>query len=175
MVVCGRTPLLTMMLTQLLSRPNKNHKKHPPSRKLTMRCRKSQKPMINPSISVPWDLTHKLVKHTQQNILLHIYPHFSHTLQTLKGKKPEIASVIAPYQATSPEQLSLQRGQLIMIRKKTDSGWWEGELQAKGKKRQVGWFPASYVKVLNSSGRVSGRSTPVSTTRLQQEVVIGEF
>ncbi|KAF5294447.1 hypothetical protein FQR65_LT01573 [Abscondita terminalis] len=94
-------------------------------------------------------------------------------VQTLKGnKKPEIASVIAPYQASSPEQLSLQRGQLIMIRKKTDSGWWEGELQAKGRKRQVGWFPASYVKILNSSGRTSGRTTPVSTTRIQQEVVI---
>ncbi|XP_008190947.1 intersectin-2 isoform X1 [Tribolium castaneum] len=92
--------------------------------------------------------------------------------QTLKGKKPEIASVIAPYQATSAEQLSLARGQLIMIRKKTDSGWWEGELQAKGRKRQVGWFPASYVKVLNSSGRASGRTTPVSTTRMQQEVVL---
>jgi hypothetical protein len=90
----------------------------------------------------------------------------------MKGKKPEIASVIAPYQATSAEQLSLARGQLIMIRKKTDSGWWEGELQAKGRKRQVGWFPASYVKVLNSSGRASGRTTPVSTTRVQQEVVI---
>lgn len=37
--------------------------------------------------------------------------------------------MIAPYEATSSEQLSLQRGQLIMIRKKTDSGWWEGELQ----------------------------------------------
>lgn len=44
-----------------------------------------------------------------------------------KSKKPEIATVIAPYQATSKEQLSLQRGQLIMIRKKTTSGWWEGE------------------------------------------------
>ena len=37
--------------------------------------------------------------------------------------------MIAPYQATSAEQLDLQRGQLIMIRKKTDTGWWEGELQ----------------------------------------------
>ncbi|KAJ8922264.1 hypothetical protein NQ315_004202 [Exocentrus adspersus] len=92
--------------------------------------------------------------------------------QVVKSKKPEIASVIAPYQSTSPEQLSLARGQLIMIRKKTDSGWWEGELQAKGRKRQVGWFPASYVKVLNSSGKISGRSTPVSTTRMQQEVVL---
>ncbi|KAH0568927.1 intersectin-1 isoform X2 [Cotesia glomerata] len=76
-----------------------------------------------------------------------------------RGKKPEIVQVIAPYQATSTEQLDLQRGQLIMIRKKTDSGWWEGELQARGKKRQIGWFPASYVKPLTSS---SNRSTPVS-------------
>ncbi|KAK9887107.1 hypothetical protein WA026_020555 [Henosepilachna vigintioctopunctata] len=92
--------------------------------------------------------------------------------QVVKTKKPEIASVIAPYQASSHEQLSLQRGQLIMIRKKTDSGWWEGELQAKGRKRQVGWFPASYVKILNSSGKTSGRTTPVSTTRIQQEIVL---
>lgn len=40
-----------------------------------------------------------------------------------------MATVIAPYEATSSEQLSLQKGQLVMIRKKTDSGWWEGELQ----------------------------------------------
>lgn len=91
------------------------------------------------------------------------------------GKKPEIAQVIAPYNATSTEQLSLSRGQLIMIRKKTDSGWWEGELQAKGRKRQVGWFPASYVKLMTSSGRGSGRTTPVSSTRIQQEIVLGEF
>lgn len=49
--------------------------------------------------------------------------------QAGKGKKPEIAQVIAPYDATSGNQLSLQRGQLVMIRKKTASGWWEGELQ----------------------------------------------
>ncbi|XP_012284787.1 intersectin-2 isoform X2 [Orussus abietinus] len=76
-----------------------------------------------------------------------------------RGKKPEIVQVIAPYQATSSEQLDLQRGQLIMIRKKTESGWWEGELQARGRKRQIGWFPASYVKPLTSS---SNRSTPIS-------------
>lgn len=41
----------------------------------------------------------------------------------------EIASVMAPYEATGPEQLSLQVGQLISVRKKSPSGWWEGELQ----------------------------------------------
>ncbi|XP_054264037.1 intersectin-1 isoform X2 [Macrosteles quadrilineatus] len=90
-----------------------------------------------------------------------------------KGKKPEIATVIAPYQATSPEQLSLQRGQLVLIRKKTSTGWWEGELQAKGKKRQVGWFPASYVKTLGPksggslrSGRVTPSAEPPSTEKV---------
>jgi len=41
----------------------------------------------------------------------------------------EIGTVIAPYDATSSEQLPLQLGQLIQIRRKTDTGWWEGELQ----------------------------------------------
>ncbi|KAG6460313.1 hypothetical protein O3G_MSEX011907, partial [Manduca sexta] len=76
-------------------------------------------------------------------------------------RKNEIAQAIASYTATSAEQLSLQKGQLLVVRKKADSGWWEGELQAKGRNRQVGWFPASYVKVLQSSGRTSGRTTPV--------------
>uniref|UniRef100_A0A8C3PVB0 Intersectin-1 n=1 Tax=Chrysolophus pictus TaxID=9089 RepID=A0A8C3PVB0_CHRPC len=65
------------------------------------------------------------------------------------GKKPEIAQVIASYTATGPEQLTLAPGQLILIRKKNPGGWWEGELQARGKKRQIGWFPANYVKLLS--------------------------
>ncbi|ELK38261.1 Intersectin-1 [Myotis davidii] len=65
------------------------------------------------------------------------------------GKKPEIAQVIASYTATGPEQLTLAPGQLILIRKRNPGGWWEGELQARGKKRQIGWFPANYVKLLS--------------------------
>jgi hypothetical protein len=41
----------------------------------------------------------------------------------------EIATVIAAYTATGEEQLSLHPGQLIQVRKKSPSGWWEGELQ----------------------------------------------
>lgn len=91
----------------------------------------------------------------------------------MRAKRSEIAQVIAPYEATSAEQLSLTRGQLIMIRKKTDSGWWEGELQAKGRRRQIGWFPATYVKVLQG-GRNSGRNTPVSGSRIEMtEQILG--
>jgi hypothetical protein len=38
--------------------------------------------------------------------------------------------VVAPYTATGKEQLTLQRGQMILVRKKTDTGWWQGEIQA---------------------------------------------
>ncbi|XP_045525527.1 intersectin-1-like isoform X3 [Pieris brassicae] len=86
----------------------------------------------------------------------------------------EVAQALANYTATSTEQLSLTKGQLLIVRKKADSGWWEGELQAKGRNRQSGWFPASYVKVLQSSGRASGRTTPVSSKMdaLPSETVI---
>uniref|UniRef100_A0A4W5N4M1 Intersectin-1 n=1 Tax=Hucho hucho TaxID=62062 RepID=A0A4W5N4M1_9TELE len=77
------------------------------------------------------------------------------------GKKPEIAQVIAPYTATGAEQLTLAPGQLILIRKKNPGGWWEGELQARGKKRQIGWFPANYVKLLSPS---ISKTTPTEPT-----------
>ncbi|XP_035265370.1 intersectin-1 isoform X1 [Anguilla anguilla] len=76
------------------------------------------------------------------------------------GKKPEIAQVIAPYTATGAEQLTLAPGQLILIRKKNPGGWWEGELQARGKRRQIGWFPANYVKLLSPS---TSKTTPTET------------
>merc|ERR1719228_799923 len=62
------------------------------------------------------------------------------------GKKLELASVIAPYTASSKEQLSLAKGQMVIVRKKTETGWWQGELQAggKGKKRAMGAVTLGY-------------------------------
>jgi len=79
------------------------------------------------------------------------------------GKKLELATVIAPYEATSKEQLTLAKGQMIIIKKRSDTGWWQGELQAgggKGKKRSVGWFPASYVKLLAANEGGSSAAEP---------------
>uniref|UniRef100_A0A668ANX8 Intersectin 2a n=1 Tax=Myripristis murdjan TaxID=586833 RepID=A0A668ANX8_9TELE len=61
--------------------------------------------------------------------------------------------------ATNPgvHQLSLSPGQLIVVLAKNSTGWWLGELQARGKKRQRGWFHSSNVKLLGPS---SGKSTP---------------
>ncbi|XP_075906136.1 intersectin-2b isoform X2 [Nelusetta ayraudi] len=72
-------------------------------------------------------------------------------------KKQEIAQVLKAYSSSSPELLNLESGQLILILSKNASGWWLGELQARGKKRQKGWFSSSHVKILGSN---SGKSTP---------------
>uniref|UniRef100_A0A8B9H6W5 Intersectin 2a n=1 Tax=Astyanax mexicanus TaxID=7994 RepID=A0A8B9H6W5_ASTMX len=72
-------------------------------------------------------------------------------------KKPEIAQVIAACITTTPEQLSLTTGQLILILHKNSCGWWLGELQARGKKRQKGWFNSSNIKLLEPN---SGKTTP---------------
>lgn len=70
-----------------------------------------------------------------------------------------MATVIANYRALGQEQLNLEKGQLVLIRRKMDSGWWEGEIQVKGKKKQFGWFPSSYVKLLSSTNAGSSSNT----------------
>jgi len=70
------------------------------------------------------------------------------------GKAQEIASVIAQYKATGPEQVSLEFvGQQIIVRKKGASGWWEGEFEkgSNSGRAQVGWFPANHVKLASPS------------------------
>ncbi|KAK4474698.1 hypothetical protein MN116_001826 [Schistosoma mekongi] len=62
--------------------------------------------------------------------------------------QPEFARVIAPYKATSTGQLTLQPGQVVQLRKRSPKGWWEGELQQRGHIRQIGWFPADFVRLI---------------------------
>ncbi|KAF5885983.1 intersectin-2-like isoform X1, partial [Clarias magur] len=80
------------------------------------------------------------------------------------GKKPEVVQVTSAYTAAGTGQLNLFPGQLIVILSKNQSGWWLGELQARGKKRQKGWFPASHIKQLGSN---SGKSTPATAAAAQ--------
>ncbi|OON23820.1 SH3 domain protein [Opisthorchis viverrini] len=74
--------------------------------------------------------------------------------------KPEFARVIAPYTATAVGQLSLQPGQVVQLRKRSAKGWWEGELQQRGRVRQFGWFPADYVKVISASSLNGSQAVP---------------
>ncbi|XP_067427721.1 intersectin-2a isoform X3 [Thunnus thynnus] len=72
-------------------------------------------------------------------------------------KKPEIAQAVTTSVAPTVHQLHLSPGQLIVVLAKNSTGWWLGELQARGKKRQRGWFHSSHVKLLGPS---SSKSSP---------------
>uniref|UniRef100_A0A3Q3M8N3 Intersectin 2a n=1 Tax=Mastacembelus armatus TaxID=205130 RepID=A0A3Q3M8N3_9TELE len=72
-------------------------------------------------------------------------------------KKPEIAQAVTATVTQTMHQLCLSPGQLIVVLAKNSTGWWLGELQARGKKRQRGWFHSSHVKLLGPS---SSKSSP---------------
>nr|XP_061785718.1 intersectin-2-like isoform X2 [Nerophis lumbriciformis] len=72
-------------------------------------------------------------------------------------KKPEIAQAVTAVSGATTQHLHLSPGQLIVILAKNSSGWWLGELQARGKKRQRGWVKSSNLKLLGPS---SNKSSP---------------
>ncbi|XP_056872621.1 intersectin-2a isoform X3 [Takifugu flavidus] len=69
------------------------------------------------------------------------------------AQKSEIAQAVTSTNTSTPtvHQLTLSPGQLIVVLAKNSTGWWLGELQARGKKRQRGWFHHSHVKLLSPS------------------------
>uniref|UniRef100_A0A673CMU1 Intersectin 2 n=1 Tax=Sphaeramia orbicularis TaxID=375764 RepID=A0A673CMU1_9TELE len=69
----------------------------------------------------------------------------------------KIAQAVTATLSPKMHQLCLSPGQLIVVLAKNSAGWWLGELQARGKKRQRGWFHSSNVKLLGPS---SSKSSP---------------
>lgn len=55
--------------------------------------------------------------------------------------KAETVTALYDFEAVNPEELQLNEGDVIIVTKKDDSGWWEGSLNGK-----VGIFPANYVQ-----------------------------
>uniref|UniRef100_A0A8D3DCL3 Intersectin 2a n=1 Tax=Scophthalmus maximus TaxID=52904 RepID=A0A8D3DCL3_SCOMX len=76
--------------------------------------------------------------------------------------EPEIAQALTTTVTPTTHQLHLSPGQLIVVLAKNSTGWWLGELQARGKKRQRGWFHSSHVKLLGpTSNKLSPSPLPV--------------
>ena len=57
------------------------------------------------------------------------------------------ASAKFQYTAQRSDEISLSRGERIMVIEKSNDGWWRGRNDAGG----VGWFPSNYVEEVNSS------------------------
>ncbi|XP_061571426.1 rho guanine nucleotide exchange factor 7b isoform X2 [Cololabis saira] len=53
-----------------------------------------------------------------------------------------------PFQQTNEDELSFCKGDIIMVNRQEDGGWWEGSLNGK-----TGWFPSNYVRELKGSDK----------------------
>lgn len=51
------------------------------------------------------------------------------------------------FQQTNEDELSFSKGDIIIVSRQEDGGWWEGSLNGKS-----GWFPSNYVRELKGSG-----------------------
>jgi bifunctional DNA-binding transcriptional regulator/antitoxin component of YhaV-PrlF toxin-antitoxin module len=56
----------------------------------------------------------------------------------------ETVVALYDFEAVNAEELNIKEGDVIIVTKKDDSGWWEGSLNG-----QTGVFPANYVEVTN--------------------------
>lgn len=51
------------------------------------------------------------------------------------------------FQQTNEDELSFSKGDIIIVSRQEDGGWWEGSYNGKS-----GWFPSNYVQELKGSG-----------------------
>uniref|UniRef100_A0A674NJ01 Osteoclast-stimulating factor 1 n=1 Tax=Takifugu rubripes TaxID=31033 RepID=A0A674NJ01_TAKRU len=51
------------------------------------------------------------------------------------------------FQQTNEDELSFSKGDIIIVSRQEDGGWWEGSYNGKS-----GWFPSNYVRELKGSG-----------------------
>jgi len=61
------------------------------------------------------------------------------------------------YEAQKSDELSLTRGDTVVVREKSSDGWWRGRSVTTG---LFGWFPSNYVEVRSGETAASGASSP---------------
>ena len=59
------------------------------------------------------------------------------------------------YSAQQPDELSLVKGQQVLVMEKSSDGWWRGEQED----HTAGWFPSNYVKVVGDHENILYSST----------------
>ncbi|KAL1244990.1 Protein vav-1 [Trichinella spiralis] len=89
----------------------------------------------------------ELVNHYEENNLNQSFQALDTTLKIpVKALIVGFATALHSFEATSPNMVSFQRNDMVIILSKKDSerGWWKG-MVVKGTERRVGYFPCSYV------------------------------
>uniref|UniRef100_A0A914ZW24 Intersectin-1 n=1 Tax=Parascaris univalens TaxID=6257 RepID=A0A914ZW24_PARUN len=65
-----------------------------------------------------------------------------------------IGRVLASFETTAENQLSLHVGETVTVRSKSPAGWWQGEIVSSEGVKRVGWFPGNYVEMVQQESEV---------------------
>jgi len=77
----------------------------------------------------------------------------------MNGNERITVKALFKFKASNNDELSMKKGEVIIVTQKEDGGWWEGTSRETGK---TGWFPSNYVSEIkdttptSDSGSVSG-------------------
>lgn len=58
------------------------------------------------------------------------------------------------FKQNNEDELSFSKGDMIVVTRQEEGGWWEGTLNGK-----TGWFPSNYVREIKPCGEL-GRGVP---------------
>ncbi|KHJ94369.1 SH3 domain protein [Oesophagostomum dentatum] len=64
------------------------------------------------------------------------------------------ARAVADFEATAANQLSLKTGDVVSVREKSSTGWWEGEI-VRDEHTYAGWFPGDYANGVTQNSAVA--------------------
>ncbi|KRZ76093.1 Guanine nucleotide exchange factor VAV2 [Trichinella papuae] len=111
----------------------------------------------------------ELVNHYEENNLNQSFQALDTTLKIpVKALIVGFATALHSFEATSPNMVSFQRNDMVIILSKKDSerGWWKG-MVVKGSERRVGYFPCSYLLFsfyysLKMVGNVRDKRLPIA-------------
>ena len=76
-----------------------------------------------------------------------------------------VATVTLNYSASQVDELTLRRGEKVIVQEKSIDGWWKGESNGRS-----GWFPSSFVKT--EPVNVSGSTISSANTKGEENVTV---
>uniref|UniRef100_A0A674NRU0 Osteoclast-stimulating factor 1 n=1 Tax=Takifugu rubripes TaxID=31033 RepID=A0A674NRU0_TAKRU len=74
------------------------------------------------------------------------------------------------FQQTNEDELSFSKGDIIIVSRQEDGGWWEGSYNGKS-----GWFPSNYVRELKGSGTCTSENVEMFCIFYSQQRIGGFF
>lgn len=70
------------------------------------------------------------------------------------GGGPQMVKARFNFKQNNEDELSFGKGDVILVTRQEEGGWWEGTLNGK-----TGWFPSNYVREIKTCGENHSATT----------------